>query len=799
MTPTITVKTISIKGFRGIPELDLELEGKSLVLKGENGTGKSSIVDSIEFFFTGGVSHLEGVKGLSLMRHAPHTNFSSRDVEIAISFDPGNVRLTRTFLKAPSVPNQFKDYFDECKTGTMILHRSQILEFINSQPAERFRAIGSIIGLEALDTVELEIMRARDDLAGKARSNLQAKERILTELSEILGGDIEKIKDVLPALNRILKKAKLPPIASMDETGVHAEKMLKRVRKRGNAEQITRLGEVIGNVKADFISKDFLGKLTTLDSMVRKLLQDGAKSKVTLVSLLQAGRHIIEQEQPDTCPICEQRIERETLLARLLERIKLANALSQTAAEIRQAAVPILDALKAVEYRMQSIASGIEHLKGLSTELETLHEAMAFVASLSEEISSARDLEKEFSISSVPAQRVRMDMLRSSIARKCKRILSRIDLTAEEKRALGLVRVIEQVHTKTIDLLQIESEWARTTRYHGLAERIYSAFSAVKKSKIQRIYRSIQGDVQSYYLMLHPNEPHKDVELDIAMGRRASTVLRMESFGRKGQDPRALASEGHLDSMGLCIFLAFVKSFNKDCPFVVLDDVVTTIDARHRESICKLLLEKFDSRQLIITTHDGVWYEQLLSAQRAYGVDGRFKNMIVSGWNLEAGPRISGYKPRWERIKGDLSSGDKAAAGNEGRRYLEWLLERVCDATEAPVPYNRSGRYEIRDLLGPAKVRLKSLIANAGFRDRVLDSFKHLELNIIMGNLLSHDNVLAEQVAMGEVEGFCEAVRSIHASVSCPHCEQLLGYYRDLRIMRCSNPRCSMPFEVECN
>ena len=116
-------------------------------------------------------------------------------------------------------------------------------------------------------------------------------------------------------------------------------------------------------------------------------------------------------------------------------------------------------------------------------------------------------------------------------------------------------------------------------------------------------------------------------QLTVALGRRASTELRMESFGREGEDPRALTSEGHLDSLGLCIFLGFVKKFNAGCSLIVLDDVVSTLDAKHRENICKLLLEEFRDKQLIITTHDEVWYKQLRAFQRAYGIEGDFKTL----------------------------------------------------------------------------------------------------------------------------------------------------------------------------
>jgi len=48
---TFRIKSINIRAFRGIPTLDLPLNGKSVLLKGENGTGKSSIIEALEFFF----------------------------------------------------------------------------------------------------------------------------------------------------------------------------------------------------------------------------------------------------------------------------------------------------------------------------------------------------------------------------------------------------------------------------------------------------------------------------------------------------------------------------------------------------------------------------------------------------------------------------------------------------------------------------------------------------------------------------------------------------------------------------
>ena len=56
---TNKIKNITISGLRGIQgTLELPLEEKSILIYGDNGTGKSSISDSLEWFFNNEVRHL---------------------------------------------------------------------------------------------------------------------------------------------------------------------------------------------------------------------------------------------------------------------------------------------------------------------------------------------------------------------------------------------------------------------------------------------------------------------------------------------------------------------------------------------------------------------------------------------------------------------------------------------------------------------------------------------------------------------------------------------------------------------
>lgn len=796
---SVKIKKINIQAFRGIRDWELELQSKSLLLRGENGSGKSSMVEAIEFFHTGEVSCLEGTRGLSLQRHGPHVKCTPDDVSVQITFDPGNVSLCRTLTSAPSPPALLESYWKATQKGRFILRRSQILEFIISQPADRFRVIGGIIGIEALDNVELEMMRLRDDLEGGVRSKEQKSGTLLRDLSKLVGKDITGINDVLPALNEILQEAKLPLITSLEKVDAHAKEMLATVRKSGGVDNVGVLNELVKMTSAPLISQEIIDELASVNEKLQYLLNDKARVELSVAALLESGGQVIEQEAMDICPLCEQEIRREELLARIDQRLTILQGLSDKASEIRTACVPAMDKLTELSGKLKSMILRIESFGELSEEKDALSGKLEFFNEFISKVASAKELKNEIPTSQISREKDSINNIVTSVSTKCTQLLSNIGLTDEEMKVLEAVRLIEQARNKADSILEVNSLLKADKKYWELADKIYCAFSDVKKAKIQEIYDTIQEDIQGFYSILHPDEPHKNPELIVALGRRASTEMQMESFGRKGEDPRALTSEGHLDSLGLCIFLAFVKKFCKDCPLIVLDDVVTAIDARHRGNICRLLLEEFQEKQLVITTHDEVWYEQLCASQRAYGVEGNFKNLMIVDWNVDTGPVIRPYKVRWERIQEKIAGGDKTGAGNEGRQYLEWVLEKICQVTVAFVPFKSPPRYEVGELLTSAKKRLDDLINDDVFEARTSQAFQDLTQTVIMGNLLSHNSILADKVSIDEAHSFCKAVRELHNVFLCPGCGHLMDYYRQLKRLRCSNPRCNNPTEVKTN
>ena len=103
----------------------------------------------------------------------------------------------------------------------------------------------------------------------------------------------------------------------------------------------------------------------------------------------------------------------------------------------------------------------------------------------------------------------------------------------------------------------------------------------------------------------------------------------------------------------------------------------------------------------------------------------------------------------------------------------------------------------VGDLLPHAKKRIETLVKDEPYKRKVSVAFTELEGTIILGNLLSHDNLLIDSVSIEEVKSFCSCVHELHGVFLCPDCQHFVNYYCDLKILRCSSPSCQNPIELK--
>lgn len=122
------IKSINITGIRGVREgLNLYLDKKSMLIYGDNGTGKSSISDALEWFYNDSIEHLTGEEVGGKGKNALRNVFlnTSDDAKIAIQYSNKHLdneksinNLLKTFNSNSS--KEFFNYFIQSQSENLI-------------------------------------------------------------------------------------------------------------------------------------------------------------------------------------------------------------------------------------------------------------------------------------------------------------------------------------------------------------------------------------------------------------------------------------------------------------------------------------------------------------------------------------------------------------------------------------------------------------------------------------------------------------------------------------------------------
>lgn len=225
----IQIEQIEISEFRGIRQLTLTLGKKSFGIAGPNGTGKSGIVDAVEFALTGNITRLggEGTAELSVKAHAPHVD-SNKNPEKAVvkitAFTPSlgkSITIERS-VKAASTPaitpndTKTRDFVAKLETHPeFALSRREIIKYILTPPGKRSTDVQTLLRLEQVEKVRTSLLRVANDAKKEATRAETEEGRAKQEFFEHLGVKAPKKADVLAAVNERRTLLKLEPLADL--------------------------------------------------------------------------------------------------------------------------------------------------------------------------------------------------------------------------------------------------------------------------------------------------------------------------------------------------------------------------------------------------------------------------------------------------------------------------------------------------------------------------------------------------------------------------------------------------------
>lgn len=596
------IRQLHIENFRGIGRSQpINLDGKDVIIFGNNGTGKSSLVDALEFHFTGRVARLTGRAGVKDRTAIPHLH-TTDPVYICLTYSSGQPVVAGYPHKLSSIPKNLQNWYQLAQARPFILRRNQLLEFISAKPAERYQQISRLIGIEKLDKIErvwLEQLR-RCKLAAQSAENNHNQRR--NRLSELCGAPIYQPIDCLQAINQKLQTFGQPPATQRADLQDRHLALTQHVGQTAESVRdlpplVYALGEQI-----ETASTHYRTLLNKLDSLWQS---EAAIPIADLMPLLTAALTHVQAHRPKNCPLCNQSAP-PNLQAQLEAQLAQFTAIQSARDAVKQAQ-------QAFERTRRTL---LDNLTQLKARLAVAH-LSEYDAALDAALQVVDEL-RQLTLDEPARQRPDTSALRRLYQQTLPLLADDLELRAKQPMVndrqsaeLNFAATLPRIDELWGQMLTTAQMFATADAQRRQVQIVYDSLVAARKGAVARLLRVMSADFERLYSTLHPHEGYGSIQLDVITNRRGSLDLRTD-YQNQNAHPLNFLSEGHLDSLGLCIFLAFVKHFNDDLRLIVLDDVLTTIDADHRRRVVALLQHEFADYQLIMTTHDVGWARELV-------------------------------------------------------------------------------------------------------------------------------------------------------------------------------------------
>lgn len=702
----IRIRTIHIEEFRGVRSLDLDLETENFGICGPNGTGKSGVVDAIEFCITGDVTRLsgQGTAGLSVKSHAPHVDQHSHPEKAHVTITADIPSLGKTVKIHRSVKNPKKPQVTPADVDVMsaiqdlqrhpefALSRREIVKYIITPPGKRSEDVQTLLRLDHLEKLRKSLTTFCNKRIAEAEEAERNRRQAEVDLRNALKIDKLDRALVLEKVNGKRKVLGLPALTELTKdtsfkAGVAAAK---------EAATKTVLPKAVASADLSALQSAIKGGEPAALAANRQSAKGALeKLKEDEKALILARRHGfitmgLDLITEDACPLCDTEWKADDLREYLRKKLFSAREIEQILVHLRTDINAILQSLSE---RTQAIQRAIQYTQALTppiphdelvSYLNQIKDAdAALKAFLQDHSRIAPALNAVEALWWVPkaGQQARID--------ECETAVRALPDTSAEDEARDVLIVAQERYEKLLSATKRENVQKSRS---GISQSVLSHYNASCTAVLEGIYNEVTKDFTDFYRVINREDEEKFVgKLTSAPAKLSFDV---DFYGRGLFPPGAYHSEGHQDAMGLCLYLALMKhTLGDKFTFAVLDDVLMSVDTGHRREVCRLLKSEFPNTQFILTTHDRVWLqymktEGLLARSQSFG-----------GWTVDSGPRVWDDQDVWVEIHAELDRNDVAKAAWILRRYLEYTAAMLADNLRARVEFRGDGHYDLGDLL----------------------------------------------------------------------------------------------------
>jgi len=775
----VPIDEIRVKGVRGVrKEVSISLSGKSLLIHGDNGTGKSSIERALRWALLGtevpSDSPAFSDEG-SFRRHVlePLQNAKVRIVLVK----GGSIAVGSSGAETDGTGESYRD---GCMKGNPFLRRSEILSFLSSRPVDRFTYLETFLDL---GTVDLTAKRYADTAEGdsaKLKTWKGTHERTLLALSSRLP---EALRPKAPGWGRfqdscleygmtlsLLQAGQTHKWPAVTAAGTKAKELSEGDQLEKTRIKLQESEAVMTGLREKLLAKPLpdIDRLAKKTELLKETTADGA-----IAELLDHARVHFETTGANTCPVCRNAVEPQRILDDLTERLRNLESYRNAEKELRVALgiwrsvlVQFVPACRKVVANMQ-----LGHISQLDGTL-VAPTGVDILDNIEEETDDARILAGIIAVGAEQISRW-IEAVIKATEKRVKKELGSLPAAS----SLGDLRIfaalVKEADEKKTSVVQLEADVGVLERRVSTITKISEALRKARQDVARETVDEISNDVATYYKMVHPEGEPGEVtgvpSLKIQRHGKGTAFILGKFAGKEVQDPNWVYSDGHLDTVGICMFLAlrrFRGNQVDDPKLIVLDDVILSIDLPHARRLIELLKKVFSDHQILILTHNGLfahWCSKLLPGM---------KRMAINGWTLEDGPQLGDYLSAMEALEKCLADQPAKQIALQVMSLMdEWLAE--CRyAYSLAVPAKFGEQYTMTEIWEPFVKTVKKmgtqLATGMGDAVKLVDELR--DLPAIRNALAAHENEFAKEFprsAMVDVGKKCLAlVRSLY----CPDC-----------------------------
>lgn len=794
------IKSISITGIRGIKDsITLPLNEKSVLLYGDNGTGKSSISDAIEWFYTDKVSHLSGseIDLKDALRNSYQKD--SDTASIAISYNRNVIDATKClYIKRGKLTselinssNDFEKYYSASQSENLLLRYQFLRDFIDQTKGDKLKYLSDIIGFSEVTKTKDVLRKAFNSIKSEIKTQnfeAQINNEKQTLIAKI-GAAVSQENNLFEKINEIIEPLKTGITVNSIED---IDKVLNHIKKPGNTKQINELqflentNKALSTLKSEISFID--GEYKKYFSEFNKIARDVQSIMQTfLAELLKSGETVISKKyhKEDNCPLCLQAKNLEELKKDIQRRLNEIEESSKKKV--------IFDAAK--NSVSEIITERLKRLELISNntllneqENESIKKAISNLSTKLIEYQKASK-EKVTSGNKIPTNDTLLlteDDFNIQVEINAR--FEAIQTAIKNDKSTELYANISAAKDAFQKIKRFEKEKSKLEHQKNSLELIYNEFVKRQKEGLESFIHTFSSYINDFYQYMNPDEQFHEIRI-VTIGE--DDELNGITIEYKYNDvwvspPQKYFSESHLNCFGISFFLASVIAFNKENKFIVLDDVISSFDSTHRKRFADLLFEKFNDYQFILLTHEAEWfsYVQQLAKRKGWTI-GEIKWTETKGTHIEEKP--SDLK---EFIERELSNSSVETLGNPIRKYLEAILKDIALNLEVKVSFRLN---EVNEKRMPDELlnELKSKINKNGGQDikAKVPIIERVVNSSILGNLLSHDNPFNPK--LGDLKAFWADIKELETIFYCQetNCKRpkvsIKNYDNVLKKIRC--------------